>query len=541
MEDLGTAVPLVRYIGVLVLFLLASLWALEGHNSKIEPKFAALSALVALLLALNFNVATIDYLLSGALVLITALLITQTIRDKQDYVQSWRQHWPVWATITLVGLATLATFWFYYQNDLRDVSLKAMLATETNFETLDKRRSAEWEQGIAERFKEKTGATVTIIPAPSDTTQRLNAYLQQLSAPQQIDNWRKDAVNDVDVYAIDAISIGTISPYVVDLTPYFKRELRQQAFIPSIIANNMIEGKLLSIPWYADSGLLFYRKDLLKQYDIPEPPKSWRNLETAASRIQQGERQKNPYFWGYIWQGKEYEGLTCNALEWQASNGNPTLVNSKGEITVNNPQTIAAFEQARKWINTISPPSSITYDEGQTFETWMDGNAAFMRNWPYAYIASQEAGWAEGDNVGVAPLPKGDDSEASNVGVLGGWQLAVNAASRGKEKQAALKFVQFLTRQDTQKDLAIKTGKLPTREALYDDQSMLKQLDYPRNLDLRAIIKNAVSRTANLQSEIYPSISQAYFEEVHKILIGEKKAETAVKDIEKKLQNIYAK
>jgi trehalose/maltose transport system substrate-binding protein len=70
---------------------------------------------------------------------------------------------------------------------------------------------------------------------------------------------------------------------------------------------------------------------------------------------------------------------------------------------------------------------------------------------------------------------------------------------------------------------------------------MLKQLDYPRNLDLRAIIKNAVSRTANLQSEIYPSISQAYFEEVHKILIGEKKAETAVKDIEKKLQNIYAK
>lgn len=530
-----TARPLVTYIGPLVLFLLGALWALDQHHSRFESKLAAISALVALVLLLNLNNVVLDYAISVGLVAITALIIVQMMRKKPSYLRNWRQNWSSWLIIILVGLGSIWLFWHYYQQDIRNVTIKVMLSTEPAPETLDQRRSADWEQRTAERFGEKTGATVMIIPAPADATQRLETYLNQFDVPQQNDYWRKDPTNDIDVLTIDVVWTGIMQQYAADLTLALQDV--QKEFIPAIVANNTINGKLVAVPWHIDLGLLYYRKDLLKKYDIPEPPKTWTDLEIMAREIQQGERQNNPYFWGFIWQGKAYEGLTCNALEWQASQGQPAIINSKGEVNLNNPQTIAAFERARNWIGDISPPNSTSFDEGKTFDTWMEGNAAFMRNWPYVYRASQEANWAAGgDLVGVAPLPRGESSNARHAATLGGWQLIVNAASRHKEKQAAIEFIRFLTQKDIQKDLAIATGKLPVWNALYDDQSMLRELNFPRNLDLRESITNAVTRTSPQIVENYPAISKAYFEEVHKVLRGEKQAESAVADMEIKLQ-----
>lgn len=531
-----TARPLVTYIGPLVLFVLGALWALDQHNSRFESKLAAVSALVALALLLNLNSYVIlDYAVSLGLVAITALVIVQLMRKHPSYGQNWRQNWLIWLVILLGGLASLWLFGHYYQQDIRNVTIKVMLSTEPAPETLDQRRSADWEQRTAERFGQKTGAQVMIIPAPANATQRLEAYLKQFDAPQQTDHWRTNPTNDVDVFTIDLAWTGIMQQYAADLTSALQEVQKQ--FIPAITVNNTINGKLVAIPWHIDIGLLYYRKDLLKKYDIPEPPKTWSDLETAARVIQQGERETNPYFWGFIWQGKAYEGLTCNALEWQASNGNPTIINSKGEVNLNNLQTIAAFERARTWIGDISPPDATSFDEGKTFDTWMEGNAAFMRNWPYAYRASQEASWAaEGDRVGVALLPQGDGMNARHAATLGGWQLIINAETRHKQKKAAIEFVRFLTQKETQRDLAIATGKLPVWNALYEDPTMLRELNFPKNLDLRESITNAVTRISPQIVESYPAISKAYFEEVHKLLKGEKPAEAAVRDIEIKLQ-----
>ena len=65
-----------------------------------------------------------------------------------------------------------------------------------------------------------------------------------------------------------------------------------------------------------------------------------------ATKIQAGEKKANPNFWGYVWQGAAYEGLTCDALEWIYSHGGGTIVDNKGNVTVNNPQAIAALNMA---------------------------------------------------------------------------------------------------------------------------------------------------------------------------------------------------
>ena len=60
-------------------------------------------------------------------------------------------------------------------------------------------------------------------------------------------------------------------------------------------------------------------------------------LEEMAATIQQGERDDgNQDFWGYVWQGQAYEGLTCDALEWVYSSGGGTIVSPEGVITIDN-------------------------------------------------------------------------------------------------------------------------------------------------------------------------------------------------------------
>jgi trehalose/maltose transport system substrate-binding protein len=127
----------------------------------------------------------------------------------------------------------------------------------------------------------------------------------------------------------------------------------------------MVEGRLLALPFSANLGALYYRIDLLAKYGFAAPPATWDELELMAATIQAGERAEGRTdFWGFIWPGKNYEGLTCTALEWQVSHGGGRLIEPDGVITINTPQSITAFERAARWLGTISPVSVTEIDLG---------------------------------------------------------------------------------------------------------------------------------------------------------------------------------
>jgi trehalose/maltose transport system substrate-binding protein len=68
----------------------------------------------------------------------------------------------------------------------------------------------------------------------------------------------------------------------------------------------------------------------MRQYGYPAPPKTWDELERMAARIQAGERAKGRRdFWGFVWQGAPSEALTCNALEWQVSEGGGRIIENE--------------------------------------------------------------------------------------------------------------------------------------------------------------------------------------------------------------------
>ena len=382
-----------------------------------------------------------------------------------------------------------------------------------------------WQQALNAKFTEATGITVNLIPGEQNANDRLTKYNQALGSQS----------SDTDVYQIDVIWPGVVAQHALDLSGPLA-ELAAMHF-PAIVENNTVEGKLVGIPWFTDAGLLYWRQDLLDQYGLSQPA-TWTDLETAAKTIQDGERAASPDFYGFVWQGQAYEGLTCNALEWQVSQGGGTIVESDGSVSINNEMAAAAFDRAKGWVGNISPEGVTGYNEPSSLNDFTAGRAAFMRNWPYAWSVSQDPAQSQiAGKVGVGVLPMGEGEGARNAATLGGWQLMVSAYS--KEPDAAIEFVKFMCSQEVQVSAAVERSRLPTIAAVYDAPEVAAASEFiPR---LKEVFQGgAVARPSSATGELYPEVSRTYWEEVNQVLVGAKSGADAVESLEESITDIMA-
>ena len=332
---------------------------------------------------------------------------------------------------------------------------------------------------------------------------------------------------------VDVIWQGILAPHAVDMTKYFKED-EIKKFFPRIVENNTVDGRLVSIPWYTAAGLLYYRNDLLAKYGYKEPPKTWEELGEMAKRIQDGERAAGKAdFHGFVFQGKAGETVTCDAIEWIYSFNGGTIVEPDKKVTINNPNAIKALETAKGWVGTISPKGVTTYGEEEARNVWQAGNAAFMRNWPYAYVLGNDPKSVIAGKFDVTVLPKGGD-DGKNAACLGGWQLMVSAYSKAPD--AAADLVKYLTSQETQKGRAVDLSLLPTLPALYGDADVLAKNPYFKNL--LDVLQNAVARPSTVTGADYNQLSTAFFQSVNKVLTGGETPKNAVTQVERVAKRI---
>ncbi len=376
----------------------------------------------------------------------------------------------------------------------------------------------------AKRYMEKhPNVHIKVLDTPDLVQDRLGLYLQFFQAKSP----------EVDIYQIDVIWPGDLAEHFVDLYQYpGAKELAAQNF-PAIIENNTVDGKLIGIPWFTDAGLLYYRTDLLEKYGYDAPPKTWDELEEMAQKIQEGERADgNQDFWGFVWQGNAYEGLTCDALEWIASNDGGTIVSPDKKITINNPKAVAALERAAGWVGTISPEGVLGFAEEDARNMWQAGNAAFMRNWPYAYSLGNADDSAIKGKFDVTPLPAGDSGHGAAT--LGGWQLAVSKYSEHPDIAADVAL--FLASPEEQKIRAIQGSLNPTVMSLYKDADVLEAAPFFGSL--YDVFTNAVARPSTATAPKYNDVSTLFFKAVHSVLSGDTDAQTAMEELELDLQDL---
>lgn len=360
----------------------------------------------------------------------------------------------------------------------------------------------------AQAWAKTTGNTVKLVAVPADSGQQLTQFQQLFAAGSA----------DVDVFRLDIVWPGTVAGHMVDLKPHVTDAELKQHFA-AIVQNNTVGGKLVALPWFTDAGVLYYRKDLLEKHG-QKPPATWEELAATAKLIQDQERAAgNKKMVGYVFQGKAYEGLTCNALEWVDAFGGGTVVSDDGKVTINNPKAVQALEFAASLIGQASPKGVLNYDEEATRGAFQSGQAVFMRNWPYAWSLAQSADSPVKDKVGVMALPRGG-SDGKRTGTLGGWQLGVSKYS--KKQEAAISLVKYLTSVQEQRRRAIFHSFNPTIASLYKDPEVLKANPFLEKL--HDTFANAVARPSKRTGAKYSQVSAAFRSSVHATLSGREKA-----------------
>jgi multiple sugar transport system substrate-binding protein len=310
-------------------------------------------------------------------------------------------------------------------------------------------------KGLLQKFeKENPGIRVKDETLPSSTDEQHQFYVINLEGKS----------TDFDVIGLDVIWVQEFARAgwlreIGNLVPEKERE----DFFPGPVEAVTYQGGLYAVPWYIDAGVLYYRKDLLEKYGF-QPPKTWAELVKTAQYI----TERKPGLYGFIWQGKQYEGLVCNVLEYFWGNGGGVL--DKGRVVIDSPENIGALEFMRDLIvkYRVTPPLVTTATEEPSRHIFGNGNALFMRNWPYAWNIFEKEGSAVRGKVGVSRLPSFPPHPSAST--LGGWQLGINRYSRSPE--AAGKLIRFLTSPEAEKTFALTIGYKPPRKSLYHDQEL---------------------------------------------------------------------
>lgn len=304
---------------------------------------------------------------------------------------------------------------------------------------------------------------------PAATDQQHQFYVTNLEARSA----------DFDVFALDVIWPPEFARagdsghggngerqrgWLLELTPYFA-DVDFSAMIPGPVAADHFAGRLYAVPWYVDAGMLYYRQDLLDKYGFA-PPMTFEELASTTTAIL--AKENDPSMHGFIWQGRQYEGLVCTALEFIWGNGGE-VIDSNGRIAIADSPAVAALAFMRRLIDEkVSPPLVTSAIEEMTRHIFGNGRAVFMRNWPYAWSLMQAEGSPVRGKVGITVMPH--FAGGRSAATLGGWQLGVNRFSRHQE--AAVKFIKFLTRRESQKFIALHTGLKPAWKDLYDDPEL---------------------------------------------------------------------
>jgi multiple sugar transport system substrate-binding protein len=368
----------------------------------------------------------------------------------------------------------------------------------------DDRTLAILDEQIALFEEQNPDIKVAILGAPRKEARRHQDYVDRLSAGD----------TSRDIYVLEAIELAELdaSGWLRRLDDYVEKlEIELGDFLPATIQANTVNGHLVALPWLADGGLLYYRRDLLEQHGL-QPPATWNDLKQAALQIKAEEGLPG----GFVWQGAPYESLTCNALEFIWAHGGDVL-DERGEAIFDSPQTRAALQEMVDFVTEgASPPGVAEHNEATSLAALGSGEAAFMRNWAYAWERLNGSDSPVSGRIGLAPLP---------VSCLGGLSLALSSHSLHPDESARL--MAFLTGYDQQLQIAREGIQPPALETVYHDAEVLAEAPIVR--DLHTALSVARPRP---QSPAYLEVSEAIYTHVNKMLMGEQDVERTMDSIQ---------
>jgi multiple sugar transport system substrate-binding protein len=339
----------------------------------------------------------------------------------------------------------------------------------------------------------KIHVTYKELPPPSSSTEVHQTLVQQLA--------RRNG--DPDVFTQDIIWIAEFAAakWALPLDEYFKDSAKD--YFPGMVQACTWQEKLTALPWFVDSGMLYYRKDL--GFNAPT---SWQELIASAKQSISSGSVK----FGFLWQAKQAEVLVCDLVSFIGSNGGAILQADGKTVSIADEPAVEAVQLMRDLISKeqITPADVLSWDEEPSRRPFTAGEAAFLRNWSYVWKISQsDAESKVVDKVAVVPLPHFPNKQSAAA--LGGYQYGINASS--KKREAAVEFVRWMSSPETQLRFATQLGLCPTRAAVFDRPEIAKEQAFMQ--PLKDVFLGAIPRPVTPK---YPQVTLVLQSEISRAL-----------------------
>ncbi len=334
----------------------------------------------------------------------------------------------------------------------------------------------------------------------------------------------------IDVFMIDIVNPTqyTANGWIEPLDAHIGSASQAlQSHLPVYANSNVVKGKLMAMPAFADAMFMYYRKDLLTKYKIREP-KTWDELAAAVKKVQEGE--KTPALQGLSIQGAPIEGAVCTFLLPYWSQGK-AFNDANGRITLDKPAAVKGLNQ---WLSLIDQgvigKNASEVKTGDTVADFKTGNLLFAVNWGFAWDRFKDDGDSQvKGKVGVMPLPAMTGGRSATC--VGGSQWAVSAFSRNKA--AAAELVKYMSQPAASKFLAIEGSFLPVFADTYTDAEVTRQVPW----FLGAGLAVAFGKSRPLSAK-YGDVSDVIRANTSAVLARKKTPEAGVDEIEAKLQAV---
>ena len=335
----------------------------------------------------------------------------------------------------------------------------------------------------------------------------------------------------IDLYMIDIVNpmqyarAGWLEP----LDAYLGAEAGtlMKNYLPAYASADVVDGKIVALPAFADAQFLYYRKDLFEKYGVKSPA-TWDDLAVGLKKILDGE--KNTAMNGVATTGAAIEGAVCSFLKPYWSQGKD-FNDASGRMTLDK---AAAQKGVEMWLSLVDR-GVMQKNIGEVKPADMNnafkaGNLVAMVNWGFAWdILQTQADSTVKGKVGVLPLPAMTGGKSATC--IGGWQWAVSAFS--KNKAAAAKLARFMSSPESAKFLAIEGSLLPVFPQTYSDADVLKKLPHYR--DALPVVQAARGRP---MSDRYGEVSDAIRTTTNAMLARTVKPADGVAEIENKLRRV---
>ena len=376
---------------------------------------------------------------------------------------------------------------------------------------------------IVDEYEKRTPGVKVEVEVGGATSEQQQQYLNTVMAS-------KDSA--LDIMLIDVIRPAQFSAtnWAEPLDAYLgaEKDAVMAKYLPAYREANVVGGKVIALPYFADAQFLYYRKDLLEKHGV-QPPKTWDELKTGAEKIMKMEGNAN--LSGFQTAGAPIEGTVCTYLVpmWGAGGG---LTDAAGKLNL---ASDAAKKPFQLWTDlkaaNITPPNLAEIPTDRIRQNFQAGNLLYGMTWGYVWNRSQnDPDSLVKDKVGVVPLP--GFTAGAGATCIGGWQVAISTFS--KNKTEAYKLLRYLSSPEVSKMQAIAASHMPVFAEVYTDADVLKA--NPWFAQALPVVQTARSRPV---SAAYPRVSEVIRTNMNAFLAGAKTADAALADMQKDLTPIF--